>query len=63
MNIMIKVIYNDRSEIHFHDGDTNERIFKQNIYYRVSECAEWKMKMAMGLLKMIITHLNAQMDA
>ena len=23
-----------------HDGDTNERIFKQNIYYRVSECAE-----------------------
>ena len=40
MNIMIKVIYNDRSEIHFHDGDTNERIFKQNIYYRVSECAE-----------------------
>ena len=62
MNIMIKVLYNDRSGI-FPDGDTYERIFKQNMYYRVNEYAEWKMKIVMGLLKMITTHLNAQMDA
>ena len=38
MNIMIKVIYNDRSGIY--DGDTYEGILKQNIYYRVNEYAE-----------------------
>ena len=50
-------------EVVLHDGYTNERIFEQNIHYRVNEYAELKMKIVMGLLKMIITHLNAQMDA